>query len=194
MERTTATHRRTRSATVTTVQDQVVVGVQQMSGRRAREQYLLGLFRRAGLGDAQAVGHALYMGVDRDGRLAEGDIEHHAGGFASDTGQGFQGFARVGDFTTMPFDQQTAEFDDVLGFAAVETDVFDEGRESFNAECEDRLWRIRQRIEFARRQVHRLVGRLRGQHHGDQQLKWRTVFEITLGTDGCSERVVDCRQ
>ena len=42
-----------------------------------------------------AIADAEDVGVDRDGRLAEGDVEHHVRGLAADAGQRFERVAVV---------------------------------------------------------------------------------------------------
>ena len=60
------------------------------------------------------------------------------------------------------------ESHDVLGLVAVEADRLNEGREALDAECGDLLGRVRNRKESGRRDVDALVGRLCGEHDGDE--------------------------
>ena len=55
---------------------------------------------------ARAVGDAEYVRVDRDGFLAEGDVEHHIGTLAADTRQRLQRFAAARNFSAMLRHQQ----------------------------------------------------------------------------------------
>ena len=55
---------------------------------------------------AGAVGDSEDVGVDSDGRHAEGLVHHHIGGLAADTGQGFQRVPVGGNLAAMPLDQQ----------------------------------------------------------------------------------------
>ena len=55
-----------------------------------------------------AVADAEDVGVDRDGRLAEGDVEHHVGGLAADAGQRLQRLARVRHLAAMLGDRASA--------------------------------------------------------------------------------------
>ena len=79
-------------ADVAAVQDQPVMRVREFGGH---DFISCVLDRRDGLAGREpgAVGDAEDMRVHRDGRLAEGDVEHHIGGLAADAGQRFQRLA-----------------------------------------------------------------------------------------------------
>ena len=55
----------------------------------------LDIERRLAGGEPGAVRHAEDVGVDGDGRLAEGDVEHDIRGFAADAGQRLERLAGV---------------------------------------------------------------------------------------------------
>ena len=121
--------------------------------------------------DAGAVGDAEVVRVHRDGRLAEGDIEHHVCGLAADAGQGFEFFARAGHHAAVFFDQQTAGGDDVFRFRFVEADGGDVTGQAGLAQGEYCFRCVGNRIEFFGRRVDPCVGRLRRQNDRDQQLE-----------------------
>jgi hypothetical protein len=78
-------------------------------------------------------------------------------------------------------DQDLAGGDDVPGLGVVQADGLDIAHQLVQAEVEDLLRRIRDRVQLARGLVDADVGGLRRQQHGDQQFKWRGVFEFGFG-------------
>jgi hypothetical protein len=81
-------------ADIAAVQDQPVMGVQRIAVRRHRASSA-GLDSRPAScrGPGRCGSDAEDMGVDRDGRFAEGDVQHHIGGLAADPGQRLQRLA-----------------------------------------------------------------------------------------------------
>ena len=79
-------------------------------------QSVLHFKRRAAGRDAGAIGDPENVGVDRDGGLTEGRIQHHVGSFSSDTWERLKRLTIIGDFATMVFDQNRAGLDQVPGF------------------------------------------------------------------------------
>ena len=75
---------------------------------------------------AGAVRHPEDMRVDGDGRLAEGDVEHHIGGLAADARQGLQRLARPRHRAAMLGDELLRQRHDVLRLGAVEADGADQ--------------------------------------------------------------------
>ena len=65
------------------------------------------------------------MGIHRQSRVAEGDVEDHVGGLTADAGQGLQRCAVVRHLTSVPFQQQAAGLDDVFTLAVEEPDGLD---------------------------------------------------------------------
>src|SRR5262245_19567152 len=78
----------------------------------------------------------------------------------------------------MTFKQQTAGGYDVLRLGAIEPYALDVFFQRHGAQREHGLRRIGDPVELARREIHALVRRLRGQYNRDQKLEWRTVFEL----------------
>ncbi len=83
-----------RLADIAAMQDQPVMGVALEFRRYFLFQRQFNRQRRFARREAGPVGDPEDMGVDRDGRLAEGDVEHHIGGLAPDAGQFLQRLAR----------------------------------------------------------------------------------------------------
>ncbi len=127
-----------RLAHVTAVQDQPVVRVQFEFIRHEFKQLLFDRDDVLAGCDAGAVGDAKNMRVDRDGRLAERDVEYDVGGFAADPGQFLERRARMRNFAAMALDQQLAGRDDVLGLGAIKSDALDVAFQPGRSKCEQR--------------------------------------------------------
>ena len=78
------------------MQDQPVVGVLFEFVRHKLDQLALNHFDRFARRDAGAVGDAEVVRIDCDGRLAEGDVEHHVGGLAANARQRLQRLTGLG--------------------------------------------------------------------------------------------------
>ncbi len=118
-----------------------------------------------------AVGHAENVRVHGHYRLPECGVEHDVGGFAPHAGQGFQLFARVGDFAAVLLHQDFAGFDDVLGFGFVKPDGACVLHNAVQSEVEHGLRRIGHGKEFGGGFVHAHVGGLCGQQNGNQEFE-----------------------
>jgi hypothetical protein len=121
------------------------------------------------------------VGVHRDGRLAEGGVQHHVGGLAAHPGQRLQ----RGAIGAVPrrrgvLQQQTAQFDDVLRLAAIQADGADVVAQAFLAEREDLRRGAGAREQAPGGLVDADIGGLRRKHHGDQQLERRGVLQLRL--------------
>ena len=113
-------------AGVAAVQDQPVMGVQQVFLRHDLHQLHLDVERRLADRQAGAVADAEDVGIDRDGRLAEGDVEHDVGGLAADAGQRFQRLAIVRDLAAVLVDELLRQRDHVLRLGAKKPDGLDQ--------------------------------------------------------------------
>ena len=71
-------------------------------------QPLFDFQRRLSRRQAGAVGNPEDMGVDGDGRLAEGDVEHHVGGLAPDPRQCLELLPVAGNLAPVFVDQDLA--------------------------------------------------------------------------------------
>ena len=118
------------------------------------------------------------MRVDRDRRLAEGDVEHHIGGLASDARQLDQRRVIGGHFAPMRVDELAAQRQDVSCLGAEQADRLDVRDQAGFAQLEDGLRRMGDRKELRGRKVHAAIGRLRREHDGDQELERRSILEF----------------
>ncbi len=69
----------------------------------------------------------------------------------------------------------------MLGLGLVQADALDVLAQFFLAEREDFLGRVGDREQVPRRGIHADIGGLRRQHHRDQQLERRLVFQLGGG-------------
>ena len=152
------------------------------------EQFLLDLERRLAGRETGPVADAEDVGVDGNGGVAEGRVEHDVGRLAPDAGQRLERRPVLGDHAAMPLDQQATGGDDVPRLGAEQADGLDKFGKAFLAERQHRLWGRRDRKEPRRRLVDPDIGRLRREDDGDQQLERRRVFEFG------GRRRVGCRQ
>src|SRR5580700_10241269 len=182
-------------AGITAVQDQPVMGVQPVALRHDFQQLHFDVER--GLADRQpgAIANAEDVGVDGDGRLAEGDVEHDVGGLAADARQGFQRLAVVRNFAAVFFNELARKTDDIFGLGAKKADGLDQIAHLGFAELCHLLRRIGEREQSWRRLVDPGVGRLRRQHDGDQERKWINVLQFAarrrVGGGETAERFLD---
>ncbi|MNE22658.1 hypothetical protein D3C80_1158760 [compost metagenome] len=102
------------------------------------------------------------MGVDGDRRPAKGGVKDDVRCFTSHPRQGFQCLTVFGNFASVLFQQDTTRLNNVLRLAVKQADGFDIGFHTLDAERQNGLWRVRDRIKFCRRFVHADVGCLRG--------------------------------
>ena len=88
-------------------------------------QFVLDLARRPARRDREPVGEAKDMGVDRDGRLAEGGVEHYIGGLSPAPGNASSASRSCGVCTAMLLGDRLREGDHVLRLGSIEPDRFD---------------------------------------------------------------------
>ena len=150
------------------------------SGGMIADQPLLDLFRRLAGRQAEPVADPEDMRVDRHGRLAEGHVEHDIGGLAADARQLGQLVAVARNLAAMVADQRLRQRDDVLRLVAPQADGADVFAELLLAQRQHLLRRVGDLEQRARRLVDADVGRLRRQHHGDQQREGVDVLELAL--------------
>lgn len=157
-----------------------MVGVQLIGPRDDFEQFLFHLenvFSRCQTG---SVANSEDMGVDGHGRLMKSGVEHHIGRLSSHPRQSLQGIPCIRHLTAVAIDQEAAGFDDVLGLAVVETDGFNVGRQSFDAEREDGLRGIGDRVQAGGGFVDADIRGLGRKDNGDQQFERAAVMEFGL--------------
>ena len=139
---------------------------------------VLDLARRFSGREAAAVREPEDVGVDRNCGLAEDRVEHHVRGLAADSGKRLERRPIVRHLTAMLLDQRPAERDHVLGLRIEETDGLDVLLEPRLAEREHCGRRLDLGEERLGRLVDALVGRLRGEDHGDQKRIGVPVVEL----------------
>src|SRR5262245_50718554 len=157
------------------------MGVELVFRRHHLVELHLDLERRLAGGHAGAVSHAENVGIDRNGRLAEGNIEHHVGGLAPDPGQRLQRLARARDRAAVLADELSRQGDHVLRLGTVEADGLDQALHALLPERRHLLRRVGGREPRGRGFVDAGIGRLRRQHHGDEQREWVDVLELAPG-------------
>ena len=121
-------------AGIAPVQDQPVVRVVHELLRHHPQQTLFDLVDVLAGCDAGAVGDAKDMGIDGNGRLAEGGVEDDIGRLASDPGQRLQCRSFCWYLATMLFLQHGAGPDDVFRLGVVETRRIDQAGDLFARE------------------------------------------------------------
>ena len=147
---------------------------------------------------AGAVRNPEDVGVDGDGWLAEGDVEHDIRRLAADAGKGDERFARVRHLAAELGDELLRQCDQVPRLAAIEADGLDLVGERGLAERDELLRRIGRLEQVWRRLVDRGVRGLRRQHHGDEEGKRIGVVKLGLGVRAHSceaaENLLDFRR
>jgi hypothetical protein len=91
------------------------MGVLQVGLRHTFQEILLHGLGRLSTREPEPVRQPEDMCIDRNRRLAEGDVEHHVGSFTPDPRQGFQRCAITRNPATVLGDEFFREQDDVLG-------------------------------------------------------------------------------
>src|SRR5687767_6568320 len=167
-----------RDAGIAAVEYEPVVRVLEEFGGRELHQlqfYFEGILPRRQSGP---VGDAEEVRVDGDHGLAERGVEHDIRRLAAHAGQALERLALFRHLAAVLFEQDPGQRNDVFRFHAIQTDGLDERLKPRHAELHHLVWRIRLSKEPLRRLVHRLVGGLRREHHGDEQLVRRAVIEL----------------
>ena len=120
------------------------------------------------------------MGVDRDRRLAEGNVQHHVRGLASDAGQRLQGDPVTRHLPAILLDQNAAQCGQILRLGAEQPDRADQLDHALLAERQHLRRRVGEREECRRRLVDAGIRRLRRQHDRHQQGEWVDEFQLGL--------------
>lgn len=128
------------------------------------------------------------MGIDRHGMLTPGDIAHHIGCFAPDTGQCFECFLIVGYDPAMFFNKDLGCGHDILGLAAIKPDGLDVLDQGLFAKVEHILRGFDDLKQLFGRLVHPDIGGLRRKCNRDQKGVGIGVVELPFGSGSASER------
>ena len=86
------------------------------------------------IGELEPVCHPIDVGINSNGRFNIQLIEHHAGGLAANTGQGFERDPVGRHLPPMLIDQDLGQGDDVFGLVAIKADGPDVTLYPFKAE------------------------------------------------------------
>ena len=157
-----------------------MMGVGLVLGRRPLFERELDRKRGLAGGEAGSVGDPEDVGVDRDGRLAKGDVHDHARGLAPDPGQRFERLALARHRTRVAFDQDPAQRDQILRLGAKKADRADQPGHPLLAQRQHLLRRVGQREQRRGGLVDPGIGRLRRQHHRRQKRERVDEFELGL--------------
>ena len=153
------------------MQNQPVVRVEQEFFRDEFHQFVFHFADVFAGREFGAVGHAEYVGVHGHHGLPECGVEHDVGRFAAHAGQGFQFFARAGNFAAVLLHQNFAGFDDVFGLGFVKPDSAGVLHNALQPEVEHGLGRVGHGKEFGGGFVHAHVSGLCGQQNGNQEFE-----------------------
>ena len=130
--------------------------------------------------EAEAVAEAEDVGVHRDGRLAEGDVEDDVRRLPPDAGELLERLPVRRNLPAVLLHERLREGDDVLRLRVEEADGLDEVAHPLLAEVEHRLRRVGGGEEAARRLVDAGIGRLGGEDDGDEERERVGVLELRL--------------
>ncbi len=170
-----------RLADITAMQDQPVMRIV-LEGLRRKffQSGFDGTDILAGC-EPSPVCHTENMRIDCNYGLAERCIQDHVGGFTAYARQAFERFALVWNLAAISLEQDTAGRNHVFRLDAKKTNGFDVLDNTGFAEREDLLRCIGYGKHAPRGFVHRNIGGLGRQHHGDEQFEWASVFELGCG-------------
>jgi hypothetical protein len=160
------------------VQDQPVVRV---PAKRLRDDLLelrLDLVDRLAGRKTGAVAHPEHVRVDRKGFLSESSVEHNVCGFAPNSREGLQLFARAGNLAAVSGDQRFTQRDHVPCLGVEQADGLDCGAKPLLPELDHLLRRLDALEERAGREVDAGVGRLGGEDHRDEQSVRVVMLEL----------------
>ena len=187
-----------RDAHVAAVQDEPMVGVQLELIRNEFQETQLDFQGVLAGCDVGAVRYPEDVRIDGNRRLAECDVQHHVRRFSPDARQCLQCFPRAGHLTPVFENDAAARLQHVLRLHPIEADRLDVALQPLLSERNDLGGGACTLEELARREVHALVGRLRGQDDRDEQLERRLVLELGLRcrvrfTETTEDLVAFCR-
>ena len=147
---------------------------------RAGDQRIFDGARRLAWCQPGAVADAEHMRIHRDGRFAEGDVEHDVGGLAAHAGQGFQRLAIRWHFAAVLIQQDAAGAQDVLRLGVVQADGADVLLQFRFTEFQQAFRCVGDLEQRPGGLVDAHVRGLGREDHRDQQLEGRAVDEFGL--------------
>ena len=141
-------------------------------------QLELNLTRILARREAGAVADPEDVRIDRERLFIEGGVEDDIGGLSADARQFLQLFASAWDLAPMIADQCLRQGDDVLRLRVEQPDRLDRLAQPFLAQRDHLLGRFHALEQRPGRDIDARVGRLRRQHHGDEQSIRIGVFQL----------------
>jgi len=161
------TQRLARQTSVTPVQNKPMVGMTLVLYGNDLFQFGFNLERRLAGSQTGAIADTEDVGVDRDRRLAESNVEHDIGGLAPNTRQCLQCFPRARHLPSVLGQKLPRQCDDIFCLGAEKADGFDQLAHALFAKRRHLFRRIGKREKRGRRLVHARIGRLCGEHDRD---------------------------
>jgi hypothetical protein len=152
-----------------------------VAAERLRHDFLqLGLNLVDGLAgcEARPVADAVDVGVDGEGLLSEGRVEHDVRGFPADARQCLQLLAGTRNLATVIADQRLGQCDDVPGLGVEEANGLDRVAKPFLAEINHLPRGLDALEQGTASDVNACVGRLGGKRDRDEELERIARFEL----------------
>jgi uncharacterized membrane protein len=173
-----------RQADIAPVQNKPVVCMTLVFGRHRLLELAFDFERRLADGQPGTVSDPEDVRVDRNRRLAKGDIENHIGRFAADAGQCFKRFTGARNRSAVLLDELPGQGDDVLCLGAEQADRLDHALQALFTERQHLFRGVGDCKQGWRRLIHAGISRLRGQHHGNKKGKRIDVLKLAFGHRG----------
>ena len=131
--------------------------------------------------EAGAIADAEDMRVNRNRRLAEGDVENDVCSLAADAGQCLERLTIAWHLAAMPLNQLFRKGNNVLRLRAEEPDGLDQLPYPFFPERNHLFRRVGGGEQSRRSLVDPRIGRLCGENDGNEQREWVDVGKLPLG-------------
>jgi len=173
-----------RQTDIAPVQNKPVVGMALVFGRHDLLELAFHFERCFSDRKPGTVSDPKDVGVDRNGRLAKGDIENHIRRFAADPGQRFKRLPSARNRSAVLVHELPGQGDDVLGLGPEQADRLDHVLQSLFAESQHLFGGVGSCKQSWRRLVHAGVSRLCGQDDGNEKGKRIDVLELAFGHRG----------
>lgn len=168
-------------ANIAPMEDQPVMGVEAKFWRNVFFQGLFDLQGSFARSKSRSVGDAEDMCIYGHGGFLKGDVAHHVGGFASNTGKVDESLGIVGDLALVPITELPGELDDVGGLGAKEANGLDVGLQLFLSQGEHFFRCVSNGKERGRSLVDTLVGGLGGKNDRHEEGVGIGVVKLAFG-------------
>lgn len=166
------------STHIAAMQNQIVVGIGNALPRNGPQQLLLHLQKVLRTGQTNSVGDPEDMCIHGHPGLIVKDRSHHICGFATDTGQLDQVIESFGDKAFVFLTKDRGGLEQMTGFIRGKRNALDKGKDLIEAFFEQALGPGKGFEKGGSHHIHPLVGALRGQHHGHQQLPGILIIQF----------------